>query len=130
METIAEIYKDHQLDKQLRQAKSFNLTNFNAAEVLQQGQINVLESYRSVLPDQYLGIEVEVERVRDISLFLSKVHSSYIRVTEDGSLRENGREFILQPHKAIHTPYYLTALYNTLPAGRSFSGRTSTHIHF
>jgi len=73
----------------------------------------------------YLGIEVEVENVQTFHNI-----SPYWRITEDGSLRNNGREFITPPIRAWRVEQALTTLFEQqINKDVDFSERTSIHIH-
>jgi hypothetical protein len=74
----------------------------------------------------YVGIEVETEN-------LSTWHSNfspYWKMTEDGSLRNNGREFVSVPVKAFRVENALTSLFKyQINQDIEFTERTSIHIH-
>jgi hypothetical protein len=73
----------------------------------------------------YLGIEVEVENVQTFQNI-----SPYWRIIEDGSLRNNGREFITPPIRAWRVEQALTTLFEQqINKDVDFSERTSIHIH-
>jgi len=83
------------------------------------------QKWSVVDPSSKIGIEVEVENVRhipDIPWYLWNI-------TEDGSLRNYGREFISLPIKAKYAESALRWLFDNLPEERVFSRRTSVHIH-
>lgn len=74
------------------------------------------------------GIEIEVEQAdRDN---LGRILHSW-RVDNDGSLRNNGLEFISKPTKAEHVESALRYLYEDVltKAPVHFSPRTSVHVH-
>lgn len=74
----------------------------------------------------YLGIEVETENVQ---LFVD-THSPYWRITEDGSLRNSGREFVSIPIKAFRVENALDSLFKSqINPDIEFTERTSIHIH-
>ena len=50
-------------------------------------------------------------------------------LTEDGSLRYNGAEYVSRPTALSDVPEALQRLYNAMPASHTFSMRTSTHVH-
>lgn len=95
----------------------------------------VLKSYENNNPftpafsvvdrNTYLGIEVEVENVER----WDSNHSPYWTIIEDGSLRNNGREFITPPIRAYRVENALTKLFEALNRDIDFSERTSIHIH-
>ncbi len=72
----------------------------------------------------YLGIEVEVENVQKWDN-----NNPYWGITEDGSLRNRGREFISLPIRAWRVEHALTKLKQELNPDIDFSERTSIHIH-
>jgi hypothetical protein len=74
---------------------------------------------------QVIGIEVEVENIKT----LNKLHDGW-SITQDGSLRNNGAEFISRPIPACNSPELVENLLNAslLPTS-CFSPRTSIHVH-
>lgn len=89
------------------------------------------ESVRKALPviesQHIIGIEVEVENFREGQQSLRKIWSS----KGDGSLRNNGMEFVTHPIPASDAPSALFHLLaQVLPDSCCFSPRTSTHVHF
>lgn len=70
------------------------------------------------------GLEIEVEGVPDPFDHLKMWH-----FTQDGSLRYNGAEYISDPLPLSACRDALGVLYDALPEDRSFSMRTSTHVH-
>lgn len=72
-----------------------------------------------------IGIEVEVENIRkrfpyDPCIWFSK---------EDGSLRNNGWEYVTYPVIGTQIKYAIETLFEGLPDTADFSDRTSIHIH-
>lgn len=82
----------------------------------------------SIKSEELIGIEVEVENTNNL-LHDTALNNAW-GVTDDGSLRNNGMEFISKP---IHAHYAPTALQylmeQVLTRNCSFSPRTSVHIH-
>ena len=81
----------------------------------------------SMVTDDYVGIEVEVEHLRDF-----QGDFVYWLDKEDGSLRDNGREYVTHPIPADHVPLALKELKGFLDVvnpKHSFSTRTSIHVH-
>jgi hypothetical protein len=80
-----------------------------------------------VIPSkQVIGIEVEVEN------YAAKqgVSTMVWNLKDDGSLRNNGAEFVSQPIEADMAPFALHHLMNNLLSQECcFSPRTSIHIH-
>lgn len=76
--------------------------------------------------DTLLGIEVEVENIKS-PLPLTHYWSS----KADGSLRNNGAEFVSNPLQAYQVPYAIEHLNTEMFKLNKpdFSNRTSTHIH-
>jgi hypothetical protein len=75
---------------------------------------------------ELIGIEVEVENARNVTQGLNKVW----QVVADGSLRNNGLEFITRPIPASAAPVCLEYLLNQyLAKDCCFGPRTSIHIH-
>lgn len=83
----------------------------------------------------FVGIEVEVERVFRTAHVLSYLPDCYVwRNIEDGSLRNNGREFVSIPLKGNSILFALDFLKEVLTkektcVGHEFSDRTSVHVH-
>lgn len=91
-------------------------------------------------PNTYVGIEVEVEgiltssRVGAIRTPDKNIVAYLWSNVEDGSLRNNGREFVSVPVKGQEIEYALTNLEAFLTknkdcVGHEFSDRTSVHVH-
>ena len=84
-----------------------------------------IQSIKMVDKNTYLGVEVEIENVRT---WLGV--SPYWTMTEDGSLRNSGREFITPPIKAWRLEHALETLYNKeINSDTEFSERCSIHVH-
>lgn len=77
--------------------------------------------------DEMVGIEVEIENADGGRMELNAAW----QVTDDGSLRNGGREFITRPVKARDTPILLTHLFRQYLNTENccFSPRTSVHVH-
>jgi len=93
-----------------------------------------VEKYYKTLPkcseevssDRLIGIEVEVENHR----LLKEPPSGVWQLTNDGSLRNNGVEWITLPIEARFAPYALRELLGeSLNTDCCFSPRTSVHVH-
>ena len=77
-------------------------------------------------PKKRIGIEVEVEGIGRMSGAIDK----YIWMTKaDGSLRNNGCEFVTLPIAGRQVIYAVDNLFTNLPPTADFSERTSIHIH-
>lgn len=85
--------------------------------------------------DTFVGIEVEVERVgRQAPIFKLPDGGFLWGNTEDGSLRNNGREFVSIPVKGDEIVFALDRLYTQLNkdpncVNHEFTSRTGLHIH-
>lgn len=86
-----------------------------------------VEAYPFTIPSDHLvGIEVEVENVATNDLPRGTVW----RVESDGSLRNNGMEFVSAPIRASEAPMALAQLLrDVLREACHFSPRTSVHVH-
>lgn len=88
----------------------------------------VPEDYKSgikpVLPKKAIGIEVEVENVRRAAF-----DQNMWGTKEDGSLRNNGIEFVSCPLAGKQIEIAVRHLFSVLPIGADFSERTSIHVH-
>jgi hypothetical protein len=71
-----------------------------------------------------IGIEVEVENINQ----LGQINHSW-RVERDGSLRNNGQEFISKPLKPEQVETAIEHLFDALDKNAHFSPRTSVHVH-
>lgn len=93
---------------------------------------DTLEKYYTpqltVDPERYVGIEVEVENAASDTVHEIISHN-FIKITEDGSLRNNGLEYITCPHKSKYTASLLEQLFSLLHKDHKFTTRTSIHIH-
>jgi len=81
-----------------------------------------------------VGIEIEVENVpRAVNAVwdVKKVPPIYWRNDDDGSLRNNGREFISVPLHGRNIDYAITEMERIFELGpkMDFSHRTSIHVH-
>lgn len=75
---------------------------------------------------QYFGIECEIEAVKDHG----KADSIGWNVTQDGSLRNNGYEYISSPIILDRASDMFQRLHGSIKLGKEpFSQRTSIHIH-
>lgn len=80
-----------------------------------------------VYSEQAIGIEVEVENTTQVARIPK---GSVWTAHTDGSLRNNGQEFITAPFSATYAPAVLNQLMTTvLNQDCSFSPRTSVHVH-
>ncbi len=84
------------------------------------------ETFQMVEQSTLLGIEVEVENVNN-AIPLPPFWS----VTDDGSLRNHGHEYISIPTRAVNIEYSLRMLYEYLRKNFTydFSPRCSIHVH-
>jgi Putative amidoligase enzyme len=74
----------------------------------------------------FVGVECEIEDIRDHS----EIPSDLFAVTEDGSLRNNGHEYVSIPLSVQRSVDAFKQLHATLKKGSSaFSNRTSIHVH-
>lgn len=75
-------------------------------------------------PGLVMGIELEIENTH------SEFHTTGFSVTEDGSLRNNGREYISRPMTYSVLQHYLGEFFakNKLNEN-NYSERTSIHVH-
>lgn len=84
------------------------------------------EGQTPVLSKDLVGIEVEVENVRTSGNDLNRIWTT----KQDGSLRNNGFEFVTAPIEAHYAPAALQHLMNAyLSKDCCFSPRTSVHVH-
>lgn len=79
-----------------------------------------------VNPFIYLGLEVEAEQVAD-KYNPNDIPGSW-NVTDDGSLKEYGMEFVSRPIRFKYIEMELRRLFGAIPKA-VFSPRTSIHVH-
>lgn len=77
---------------------------------------------------QLIGIEVELEKYSD--RVSSHLNSGVWNLHNDGSLRNNGVEFITSPMEARYAPRALNDLFEAGAKTCCFTPRTSVHVHF
>lgn len=92
-------------------------------------RLNKLEnatSYKYADPKSLVGLEIEVENVMYID---PNIPLAFWKIAEDGSLRNNGREFktLALPLNSVEPA--LTQLARGLNPNVDFSVRTSVHVH-
>jgi hypothetical protein len=82
--------------------------------------------YKVVDKATYLGIECEIE-----NLYETVSRPVYWNITEDGSLRNHGYEFVSHPIRASSAEQALTDLFRAIARYNTahYTERTSTHIH-
>src|SRR3990167_932191 len=77
-------------------------------------------------PKTHVGIEVEVENVSYIN---PNIPLCFWKITEDGSLRNHGKEFKSAAISLRHAQLALELLFQGLNPDIDFSKRTSIHVH-
>ena len=93
------------------------------------------KSYSLVDDTTLIGIEVEVERINTANnVTPMNLLTVLWKNIEDGSLRNNGREFVSAPIKGAVVPFAIQSLAKFLNTtttciGHEFSERTSVHVH-
>lgn len=78
-------------------------------------------------PGVLVGVEVEIENLLHID---ANIPLCFWRITEDGSLRNNGREFKTVALPLRYLEPALNQLFNGINPDIDFSKRTSIHFHF
>lgn len=119
--------------------RDYPLSKFNKWKSLFRGDLKLLPSYLDTeelppdwspaLPKQLLGIEIEVENIRE-DFVPKEIPESWISRKEDHSLRNNGYEYVTTPHEAEHTKKLLQLFFKHLYKKADFSKRTSIHVHY
>lgn len=104
----------------LNEIVSFKKLNINSVNLASPDDAQGFSQYA----DPLLGIEVEVENIRENV----RVDHSWT-VHNDGSLRNSGIEFITLPTRPKHIESAINHLYDKLPSHAHFSPRTSVHVH-
>lgn len=82
-------------------------------------------------PGRLFGMEIEVENVRDLPPGILHAEDNHWNLTDDGSLRNNGREFVSPPLSAlILRGVAIPKFYNWKKEfGYEANGRTGIHVH-
>lgn len=81
-----------------------------------------------VLPNEFIGIEVEVENLAEG--FLSNKYKLWWTTDQDHSLRNNGLEFKTKLGiRNKHVPQIMDDLFSSISVNKDFSARTSIHVH-
>src|SRR5258708_1191940 len=98
----------------------------HADEFVRLNKLEIISPYKFADPKTLVGIEVEVENVMYIN---PNIPLAFWQITEDGSLRNNGREFktLALPLKYVESA--LKQLSEGLNPNVDFSVRTSVHVH-
>ena len=81
--------------------------------------------YQLVDKATYIGLELEIENIPPRFI----IDNPYWTVHRDGSLRNNGLEFVTPPIKISRIEQALTVLFNQLQQGYTYGERTSVHVH-
>ncbi len=91
--------------------------------------IKILSKYKSgpliIHDDEFCGIEIEVENITKYPEEFKGIWT----MKADGSLRNNGQEFVSPPIRGDQLSKALTLFYNYLQTEATFSPRTSIHVH-
>lgn len=95
-------------------------------EFIEYNKLKLAYPYRWQDPKALVGLEVEIENVLHIDPNLTL---GFWRVEEDGSLRNNGREFKTLALPLTFVEHALTQLSKGVNANVDFSIRTSVHVH-
>lgn len=86
------------------------------------------KSYIPKLPDQLIGLEIEVEGITEDNVG-ANLSSALVRGVQDHSLKVNGLEYVTCPHKVKYTETLLKHIYTYLDDSAIFTDRTSIHVH-
>lgn len=116
---------DHFLNQELD--KIYKWRNFQ--KTLPDAEIDKHLNGRSFLicePKKRIGIEVEVENIRDIPRNFDRCLWT---THDDGSLRNGGIEFVTLAVAGKEIPAAIYNLFDNLPKDADFSERTSIHVH-
>lgn len=108
----------------------------NIDKELAVGFEDVRKPYRRVDKSTYVGIEIEVENIVPTNATWEsqewRAASRFWTVTTDGSLRNNGKEFVSKPIRGDNIQLALILLkrfMDTHLAGYEFTERTGIHVH-
>jgi len=87
--------------------------------------INVIPEMRHSVDGLRMGCEFEIENILS-----SNAADTFVTVTQDGSLRNDGKEYISFPSTVVDTVEVFERLHSTVEYGPdAFSERTSIHVH-
>lgn len=110
-------------------AYEYKLDSAYSRGILNKSLGELLQTVKMPLPEQYLGVEIEVEHIPYPDRIRERCDYSFYHITNDGSLRNNGVEIITKPTQARCIETLLRAIYAALPQKADFSPRTSIHVH-
>ena len=121
------VLEKHTVEEVFRNREPNRLTQEFAEKFLEQ-QKDLIPSIPYVFKDSksLVGIEVEVENVLHID---PNIPLGFWSIHEDGSLRNNGREFKTKPMPIKYVHSALIQLFRGLNNSIDFSRRTSIHVH-
>lgn len=95
-------------------------------EFIELQKLSIGYPYKFVDTKSLVGVEVEVENVLYIS---PNLPLAFWQITDDGSLRNRGKEFKTVPLAIRWVEYALMQLFGGLNSTIDFSSRTSIHVH-
>jgi hypothetical protein len=91
----------------------------------------IYNSLPSVKPGSHvIGLEIEAEHVS--KTVFQHLPLGYLNVTKDGSIKDNGQEFLTPPSSAeaaARLLAYLYTMFELAPTAPKFTWRCSTHVH-
>jgi len=91
------------------------------------------ESDKKFLTDTtqvFFGTEYEIEDIKEINHHWTFYENGDVKIVEDHSLRNNGREFITKPLTLEQSLEMFKQLHSSIEVGQSaYSSRTSIHVH-
>lgn len=88
--------------------------------------------FPTTIQKEIIGIEMEIEHITDDLEKDSNITNFFWNVKDDGSLRDDGKEFVSIPLRVEVVPYafhHLKTVFKEFFIKPSFSNRTSVHIH-
>ena len=115
------------LAEQVKTGRTKSETPLKMSQVYEYPQLSKYEGLRGNLevraPTTYVGVEIELEKVR----MKSDVPSSF-HMTNDGSLKLDGKEFVTVPIRFCYLEQELTRLFGAMKTPH-ISSRCSIHVH-
>lgn len=109
------------MHKKLKQIFSYPVLNLNETHF----NNTYKPSNKMVCNNTVIGLENEIENVHVIS----NAYQDFYTKTTDGSLRNNGLEFVSHPIKAKWVPQALDNLFCSIHSKAEYTSRTSIHVH-
>lgn len=101
--------------------------NYTFSDILKYRPLKTYQGLYGKIPvvggETFIGVELEIENVREAN------PPNTFKIEQDGSLRNNGVEFITIPIKFKYLEVELQRLFKSINENKEYSSRCSVHIH-